>query len=286
MCQKANISDADSALANLIWKGIENEPVAKNIISNQEQISFSSPKNTDRTRKLSIFLYSITIEPTFALHYLVIPYAGNDTDNHSLLETIVRTASAAPSITNSNGKNDVEFTVKIDSLSLDALSKLWVALGAPLRLSVCLTLSYAELPHGSQAKIESAITTMPQTPALDTKNTFQLYQVVLKTFTEQSQGWRNRNMLFKQWVFQNFEKNAGMTADEMFTMLNNLGDKLEQHGSTTQFIKPLNQLLGYYEHQLGELKGMQKVSHGQRENIETINTWIDDVKVLVEALGS
>ena len=64
MSQKAFISDADKALANLIWNGIENESAAKNIISSQEQISFSSPKatGTKGTRKLSIFLYNITEE--------------------------------------------------------------------------------------------------------------------------------------------------------------------------------------------------------------------------------
>ena len=46
MGQKAFISDIDKALANLIWNGIENESAAKNTISSQEQISFSSPKAT------------------------------------------------------------------------------------------------------------------------------------------------------------------------------------------------------------------------------------------------
>jgi hypothetical protein len=286
MCQKANIFNADSALANLIWKGIENEPAAKNIISNQEQICFSSPKITDRTRKLSVFLYNITIEPTFALHYLVTPFAGNDKDNHSLLETIVRTVSAASPIANSNGKKEADFMVKIDSLSLDELSKLWVALGASLRVSVSLTLSYAELSHYSQAKVASAITTTLQTSTLDTRNASQLYQAVLKTFTEQSAGWRNRNIVFRNWVHQDFKKTTDMTVEEMATALNNLGDKLERHEQTDQFMKPLNMLSGYYKHQLDQMKGMHKVSRNQEENIETINTWIKDVENLLETLSS
>jgi len=109
---------------------------------------------------------------------------------------------------------------------------------------------------------------------------------VLKTFTEQSNGWRKRNMLVKQWLLQDFEKNTNMTAEEMLTTLSNLGDKLEQHGSKAQFIKHLNLLAGYYKHQLDQLKGMQKVSHGQRENIETVNNWIKEVEALVKALES
>ena len=44
MSQKGFISDADAALADLIWKAIENESAAKDIISSKELISFSPPK--------------------------------------------------------------------------------------------------------------------------------------------------------------------------------------------------------------------------------------------------
>ncbi|MGA2683116.1 MAG: DUF4255 domain-containing protein [Candidatus Bathyarchaeia archaeon] len=304
MCQKAFISDADSALANLVWRGIENESGAKSIISSQEQISFSSPKaaGAHGSRKLLIFLYNITEEPamrnialtagvsrdganlkTFALHYLITPVTGNDKDDHALLETIIHILLATPSIY-ANEKNSVGLMVKMDSLSLDELRKLWIALGTPLRLSVSLTASSAQPEHDSQAQVTSSIVA-PEKAEPDTKNVTQLYQAVLKTFAEQSDGWKNRNMVVKQWLLQDFKKNTNMTVEEMFTTLNNLGDKLEQHCPTTQFVKPLNLLAGYYKHQLDQLKGMHKVSHNQAENLETINIWIKDVETLVEALG-
>jgi len=306
MEQKIFISDADTALANLIWNGIENEIAAKNIISSKKQISFCSPKaaDTQGTIKLSIFLYDIieekaarnmpptvdhsrkmTTHTTFALRYLITPNTGNDKDDHALLEKIINILLATPPIVASDEGNNVGFTVKIDSLSLDELSKLWIALGAPLRPSVSLTVSSAEPLRDSQTQITSATVTS-QTPALDTKNVNQLYQTVLKTFTEEFNGWKKRNMVVKQWLLQNFEKNTDMTADEMLIALNNLGDRLEQHGSTAQFIKPLNMLVGYYTLQLDELKGLHKMTHKQSENLETINTWIKDAKTLVEALGS
>jgi len=68
-------------------------------------------------------------------------------------------------------------------------------------------------------------------------------------------------------------------------MLGSLGEKLENGESATQFIKPLNQLAEFYQHQLDELKGMNKISHRQTENIEIITTWINDVKALVETLS-
>ncbi len=303
MSQKAFISDVDAALANLIWNGIENESSVKNIISNREQISFSSPKatGTHGTRKLSIFLYNLTEETAsnmpsnvdystkkttqtiFALHYLVTPFTGNDKDDHSLLDKVIHTLLATPSIVSSDEKNDIKLTVKIDSLSLDELSKLWIALGAPLKLSVSLNVSSVEPQYDSQPQVTIS-TAAPQTPAPDTRVT-QLYQTVLKTFTDQSNGWKSRNMVVKEWVFQEFKRNTGMTVEEMLTALNSLGDKLEQHGSTAQFIKPLNLLAGYYKHQLDQLKGMHKVARNQSENLKTINTWNKEIETLVEVLS-
>jgi hypothetical protein len=303
MSQKAFISDADATLANLIWNAIKNASAAKNIILSEEQISFSSPKgpSTRGTRKLSIFLYGITGEqvakmlPTvdcsdkdtvpFVLHYLVTPFTGNDRNDHVLLEEIVHAIFAGSPIDSANeveGKN-VGLTVKIDQLSLGELSKLWIALGVPLRISLSLAVSLAGSGIDIQEQVTAASVT-PQAAALETRPVIELYQPVLKTFTEQSNGWKSRNVFFKQMMFQNFKKMSDVTVDEMLAALNSLGDKLEQHGSTAQFVKPLNALAGYYKHQLGELEGLQKLSHKQTENIEMVTTWIKDVEALLEAL--
>jgi hypothetical protein len=276
------------------------------MISSQEQISFSSPKavSTQKTMKLSIFLYNITEETatrntqatadgskkrttnkSFALRYLVTPFTGNDKDDHVLLEEIIHMLSASPMIASADEENNMVLAVKIDSLSLDELVKLWTMLGVPLRLSVSLTVSYAERKDYSQSQVTGAIEA-PQTSALDTSHVTRLYQAVFKTFTEQSNDWKKRNILLKQWVLQDFKKHTDMTVEEMVFTLNNLGDKLEQHGSTAQFTKPLALLAGYYEYQIDQLKEFQKLSRKQRENIELIETWVKDVKTLAEALSS
>lgn len=304
MDQKGFIYAADTALTDSIWGCIKYDSAAIQIVSSQDLISFSSPKtaNTRGNKKLSIFLYNIVEETSaknmpprqdgstklatiasFALHYLVTPFTGNEKDDHALLEKIIQMLLAKPLIGIADGEINVELVVKINSLSLDDLNRLWMALDTPLRLSVSLTVSSAESLHNSQTQITAAVAE-PQIQSLDTSHVAQLYQAVLKTFTEQSTGWRNRNMVVKQWVLQDFQKNSGMTVEEMLNMLNNLGNKLEQHELVAQFIKPLNQLAGYYQRQLDELKGLQKISHKQTENIETITAWIKDVKALVEAL--
>lgn len=293
MDQKGFISHIDTALANIIWECIENDFATTAIISTREQISFSSPKtsNSRENKKLTIFLYNITEETvagntdaSFALHYLVTPFTGEDKDGHLLLERIIQMFLDKPFLEVSDAENKRELTVKIDSLSLKELSRLWMMLDTPLRLSVSLTVSSAESLHNPQTQIKKDAA--PQIEGIGKSHVAQLYQAVLKTFTEQSAGWRNRNMLVKQWVLQDFEKNSSMSVDEVQSMLSSLGDKLEHGESATQFTKPLNQLARYYQHQLDELKGLHKISHKQTENIETITAWIKDIKALVDALAT
>lgn len=93
-------------------------------------------------------------------------------------------------------------------------------------------------------------------------------------------------MMVRQWLLQNFKKNTDMSVEEMLAALKDLGDKLERHESAAEFIKPLNMLAGYYQNQLDQLKGMQKVTHSQSENLETINKWIKEVEDLAKALNS
>jgi hypothetical protein len=304
MGQKGFVSNADAALSNLIWDSLQKESAAEKIISSQEQISFSTPKpaSTRGNRKLSIFLYNITEETaaknipppedgsgrlaprmSFAMHYLLTPLTGDEKDDHGLLEEIIQILLTKPLFGLAGAESNIELSVKIDSLSLDELSRLWMALDTPLRLSVSITVSSAESLRIPQRQVIDGVA-VPHTPEIDANRVTQLYQAVLKTFTDQSTGWRNRNMFVKQWIHQDFQKNSGITVEEMQSMLSSLGDKLEHDESTVQSITPLNQLAGYYTHQLDELKGLQKVTHKQAENIETITLWIRDVKALVEEL--
>lgn len=295
MQQNSFVSDADAALADIIWKTIQDDSTAKKAVATRDDISFSSPKAAGaQKRKLSIFLYSITEETadstestksaaSFALHYLVTPFSGSDEDDHVLLGKIVQAISATPTIANSDGASGAGLKVTVDSLSLDQLTKMWNALGTPLRLSVGLTVSPSNSRLNPQAEAAGG-TVASEAPAVDYENAAKSYQTVLKTFTEQSDGWKARNMVVRQWVLQDFKKCTGMTVDEMQMALNGLGDRLERHLSTDQFIKPLNRLAEYYQHQLDQLKGMHKVSRNQTENLEMLSAWIKDVEALVKTL--
>ena len=112
----------------------------------------------------------------------------------------------------------------------------------------------------------------------------ELYQAVSKTYAEQSQGWKKRNLFEKQWISRDFKKNTGLSIDEMQTTLEALGNNLKANASTAEFIEPLNELAGYYVHQQEQLKGFEKDPKKLEENLKIIDGWIMDAKALLQAL--
>jgi Pvc16 N-terminal domain len=288
------ITNADDALISSIWKCLEKSPQARSIISSQDQISLCSPKTAGKPgAKLSIYLYLVEISKDFTfgntqnksgfipfvLHYLVTPLTDRDKDDHLLVETIMGAFLATSLLAEREEKTGTELMVRLDSLSQDDLCKLWTALGIPLKLSAGLAVS---CDNGSIPISEKARNVVKSSCAVG--EIPQLYESVLKTFNEQSSGWKSRPFMVKQWVFMDFKKTTGMTVEEMQIALNSLGDKLELGGSLSQFVKPLDLLTKYYQHQLEQLGDLRKISSRQRENIELIEGWIKDVQALAKAL--
>jgi NAD(P)-dependent dehydrogenase (short-subunit alcohol dehydrogenase family) len=118
----------------------------------------------------------------------------------------------------------------------------------------------------------------------ESRNVSDLYQEVLKTYSEQSEGWKKRNLFERQWVSRDFKKNTGLSTDEMLTTIRALGDALKTNSSTAKFIDPLKQLGAYYEHQQEQLKGFEKDPNKLQQNLKTIDSWILDVKQLAQGL--
>jgi hypothetical protein len=296
MSESDFIQTADKALASYLWNNIKNQTENQAVISGIEQIGFSLPKSAQasKTQKLALCLYHVTPEPqarnqpaphgqgrpqaAFALHYLIVPMTGSEEKDHALLGAIIQAVSASPIIA-----GNVELAVKIDSLPLEDLTRLWIALDAPFRLSASVTV-LAKTAYTTQ--IESQAILAVSAPAIGAENITVLYQAVLKTFMEQIGGWKKRNFFQKQYTAQDFKKNTDMGIEEMHAALDGLGDKLELHLSTAQYIKPLTVLAEYYQHQLEQLKGFEKISPKQKENTAMIEGWIKEVKVLIAALSN
>ncbi len=122
------------------------------------------------------------------------------------------------------------------------------------------------------------------TKPIDIQNTIELYELVQKTYLEQSEGWKKRNLFERQWISRDFKKNTGMSIDEMQTTVKALGNSLKTQASTAEFVEPLNRLAAYYVHQQEQLKGFEKDPKKLEENLKIIDGWIIDVKQLVQVL--
>ncbi len=114
--------------------------------------------------------------------------------------------------------------------------------------------------------------------------TVELYEVVFKTFMEQSEGWKKRNLFERQWVNRDFKKNTGHSVDEMQVTLKVLGENLKSRRRTAEFVKPLGQLAAYYEHQQEQLRCFEKDPNKLQENLKIIDVWIKDAQALMKAL--
>jgi len=117
-----------------------------------------------------------------------------------------------------------------------------------------------------------------------TRSVNDLYLSVLKTYMEQSEGWKKRNIFERQWISRDFKKNTGISIDEMLTALKGIESSLNRKVRLQDSIEVLEKLRAYYEHQQVQLKGFEKDPKKLQENLEIIDGWKMDIKLLLESL--
>jgi NAD(P)-dependent dehydrogenase (short-subunit alcohol dehydrogenase family) len=110
------------------------------------------------------------------------------------------------------------------------------------------------------------------------------YKRVVKTYIEQSDGWKKRNLFERQWLSRDFKKNTGMSIDEMLTALKDIERGLNRGVPLQDSIETLEKLKAYYEHQKVQLRGFEKDPKKLQENLKTIDGWKMDLKLLLESL--
>ena len=118
----------------------------------------------------------------------------------------------------------------------------------------------------------------------DKKQLQELYQPIIKTYTEQSEGWKSRNLFQRQWVYRDFKKETNMSVEEMLSQLQTLGDNIETGAPISRFKDTLNKLHDYYTHQQQVLKGFEKIQKKQAENDALIEGWKCEIKALLAVL--
>jgi NAD(P)-dependent dehydrogenase (short-subunit alcohol dehydrogenase family) len=114
----------------------------------------------------------------------------------------------------------------------------------------------------------------------------EMYKRVMKTYAEQSDGWKKRNLFERQWIARDFKKKTGMSIDEMLAELRNIKNSLDKQARSLDSIKVLEKLAAYYEHQQDQLKGFEKDPRKLQENLEIIDHWIMDINLLTKSLTS
>lgn len=120
---------------------------------------------------------------------------------------------------------------------------------------------------------------------VDAESAYAAFQVVLKTFSSQVEGWRSCNLFRRQWLAREFKRSTGLSMDEMYNTLVTLGKCLEMKTSATEFVEPLKKLADYYRYQQELLRGLAKFSKKTAGDLQVIEGWLFEVNALLKAIG-
>jgi len=126
---------------------------------------------------------------------------------------------------------------------------------------------------------EEALTLPSGTPRIS-----ELMDDVIKTYTEQSNAWKARNLFQRQWVFRDFKKQTGVSVDEMGVELASIASKLKEGDLARGSVEILNKLRSYYERQGELLRGFEKDPKKLEEGLKAIKGWSDAIQSLVADL--
>ena len=105
---------------------------------------------------------------------------------------------------------------------------------------------------------------------------------IQNTFEQQLQGWNDMNIFERQWVFRDFKKAMGLSAEQVSDTLRQLHSKLEnQQGLEQEDRVFFEKLKGHWERQLQLLHGYEKNKVKLEENTQIILGWIKDINELL-----
>ena len=113
----------------------------------------------------------------------------------------------------------------------------------------------------------------------------ELINAVVKTYSEQSKGWKERNIFQRQWVFRDFKKQTGMSVDEMGAELALIAGTRRKGGLTRSSTEVLKMLDSYYKHQAELLRGFEKDPKKLEDGLKAIQGWTDEIQAVVVAGG-
>lgn len=110
-----------------------------------------------------------------------------------------------------------------------------------------------------------------------------VFNRILATFEAQYDGWRAMNLFERQWVFRDFKKHMGQSAEQALEKLKEV-DNLVRAGRYRLGAPDrafFNKLNDYWKHQLKLLQGYQKDKSKLEEHTGIIEGWIVDIDALL-----
>lgn len=110
----------------------------------------------------------------------------------------------------------------------------------------------------------------------------ELLMRIISTFQEQYNGWKKMNVFERQWVFRDFKKYMGVSADKVHNDIAEIKEQLNYSQNLNQSYKSLFEKLQlYWKHQLQLLQGYEKDHFKLEENSTIIKGWISDIETLL-----
>ena len=111
---------------------------------------------------------------------------------------------------------------------------------------------------------------------------FEILLRVIKTYEEQYDSWKKRNVFERQWVLRDFKKTVGKSADDVYTAMNKM--KENKGVLSTNEYSLLKSLRVYWKHQYQLLQNFEKNKEKLEENSNIIKGWIVDVEKCIETI--
>ncbi len=102
---------------------------------------------------------------------------------------------------------------------------------------------------------------------------------VARTFGEQYQGWKERNVFERQWVLRDFRKCVGRPADEVQARMQEMAQSDGLLAADDRRL--LEALVRYWQRQAQLLQSFEKDPQKRQEHSRTIAGWIADLQSLL-----
>ncbi|MDF1500974.1 MAG: SDR family oxidoreductase [Anaerolineales bacterium] len=133
--------------------------------------------------------------------------------------------------------------------------------------------------------LEGASSSTIQHREQDRQRAIELIRSIHTTLAEQADGWRERPLFERQWMFRDFKKNAGMPVEGWLKALEHSESRLaaeDQPGNQTAV--PLQQLADYYENMKKLARGYEKDPKKLEDNLVVIDEWRNEVQNLISLI--